>query len=287
MIWLIGNRGMLGADVEQRLRSRSIPYAASDAEVDITDRAALGRFAAGRGFTRIINCSAYTAVDRAEDEPDRAFAVNADGVRNIAHVAADGGALLVHVSTDYVFDGEKNGAYAEDDPTGPIGAYGRSKLEGERHIASIINEHFILRTAWLYGAHGGNFVRTMLRLFGERGEVRVVADQWGSPTFSRDLAAALVAVAEGAPPRYGIYHYTNEGRTNWYEFAREIYALGRRYGIVKRDVTIVPISTAEYPTRAIRPRYSYLSKEKIQRELGIACRDWREALEDFIREMAG
>lgn len=285
MIWLIGNRGMLGSDVEMLLKRRSIEYAATDTDVDITDFAALGDFAAGRGFTRIINCSAYTAVDRAEDEREQAFAINAAGVMNIARVAADTGAVLVHVSTDYVFDGEKSGAYSEDDATGPAGEYGRSKLEGERHIAVTVNRHFILRTAWLYGAHGNNFVRTMLRLFNERDEVRVVADQWGSPTFTRDLAAAIMTIAGGTFQRYGIYHYTNEGRTNWYEFAKEICALGKRYGIVKRDVRILPITTAEYPTKAKRPRNSYLSKEKIRQELGIECRDWKEALEECIREM--
>jgi dTDP-4-dehydrorhamnose reductase len=286
VIWLIGNRGMLGSDVESLLKSRSIEYAATDTDVDITDYAALRAFAAGRGVTKIINCSAYTAVDRAEDERDRAFAVNADGVLNIARVAADAGAILIHVSTDYVFDGEKSDAYHEDDPTGPIGVYGQSKLAGERHITAMTLQHFILRTAWLYGRTGSNFVRTMLRLFGERDEVRVVADQWGSPTYTGDLAGAIMAIVEGSPTRYGIYHYTNEGRTNWYEFAREIYALGRRYGLAGRDVRIVPITTSEYPTKAKRPGNSYLSKDKIGRELGIRCRDWREALEDCIRGLA-
>lgn len=286
MIWLIGNRGMLGSDVEMLLKRRSVSYVATDAEVDITDPAALRDFAAGRGVTRIINCSAYTAVDRAEDDPDRAMAINADGVMNIARVAVGCGAVLTHVSTDYVFDGEKNGAYLEDDPTGPAGAYGRSKLEGERNIASAANEYYIVRTAWLYGTQGNNFVRTMLRLFSERDEVRVVADQWGSPTFTRDLAAALVTITGGALARYGIYHYTNEGRTSWFEFAKEIYALGRRHGIVRRDVAIVPIPTSGYPTKAKRPMNSYLSKDKIKREPGIECRGWKEALEECIREMA-
>lgn len=286
MIWLIGNRGMLGSDVEILLKRRSIMYAATDTDFDITDCGALRDFAGGRGFTLIINCSAYTAVDRAEDEPDRAFAINADGVLNIARVARENSAVLIHVSTDYVFDGEKSGAYLEDDPTGPIGVYGRSKLEGERNIASVMNEYFILRTAWLYGARGNNFVRTMLRLFGERDEVRVVADQWGSPTFTGDLAGAIMSIIEGSRKRYGIYHFTNAGRINWYEFACGIYAAGRRLGIIRRDVRIVPITTAEYPTRAKRPKNSYLSKDKIIRELGIACRDWEEALEECINELS-
>lgn len=282
MIWLIGNRGMLGADVERLLERRSLSYRTSDTDVDITDYGALRAYAASYPVDWIINCSAYTAVDAAEDERERAFLVNAEGVLNIARVAKDIGAALVHVSTDYVFDGEKVDAYREDDPTNPIGAYGESKLAGERNVISAMDRHFIVRTAWLYGERGKNFVHTMIRLFREREEVRVVADQWGSPTFTRDLAAALVTVAERNSDRYGIYHYTNDGRATWHEFAQAIYDLSRRHGLVDRDVRIVPITTAEYPTKARRPKNSYLSKEKMIRDLGVRCRPWREALEECI-----
>jgi len=284
MIWLIGNRGMLGSDVEELLKTRSVRYIATDIDVDITDYAALSDFASYREIDRIINCSAYTAVDKAEEERDKAYSINADGAHNIARVAEHSGAVLIHVSTDYVFDGEKNGPYLEDDETNPLGVYGRSKLEGERRIISETDRYFIIRTAWLYGARGANFVRTMLRLFRERDEVRVVADQWGSPTYSKDLASALISAAAGDSTRFGIYHFTNEGRTNWYEFAREIYGQAVRYGRVKRDVDIVPITTSEYPTKARRPKNSYLSKEKIIRELGVECRAWRKALEEFIKK---
>jgi dTDP-4-dehydrorhamnose reductase len=282
MIWLIGNKGMLGSDVEKILKTSSMRYIASDIDVDITDYAVLRDFAAPKEIDWIINCSAYTAVDKAEEERDRAYSINADGVHNIARVAEDSGAGLIHVSTDYVFDGEKNGPYREDDETNPLGVYGQSKLEGERRIMSAMDRYFIIRTAWLYGAGGNNFVGTMLRLFRERNEVRVVADQWGSPTYSKDLAAALISAAAGGSARYGIYHFTNEGRTSWYEFAREIYSQALRYGYVRREVDIVPITTSEYPTRARRPKNSYLSKEKIIRELGIECRSWQKALEEFL-----
>jgi dTDP-4-dehydrorhamnose reductase len=282
MIWLIGNRGMLGSDVEEMLKTRSVPYVASDLDIDITDYTALRDFASSRDIGWIINCSAYTAVDNAEEERDKAFSINADGAHNIARVAKDSGAKLVHVSTDYVFDGEKTGPYVENDETNPLGAYGQSKLAGEQRIISAMEPYFIIRTAWLYGAKGNNFVRTMLRLFRERNEVKVVADQWGSPTYTKDLANTLISVANGNASRFGIYHFTNEGRTNWHEFAKEIYSLARRNGLINREVNIIPIAASEYPTKARRPKNSYLSKEKIGRELGVECRDWRKALEEFI-----
>lgn len=285
MIWLIGNRGMLGSDVEEMLNSRSMMYIASDIDIDITDYTALRDFASSKEIDWIINCSAYTAVDKAEEEREKAYSINADGVNNIARVAKNSGASLVHVSTDYVFDGEKNDPYLENDETNPLGVYGQSKREGEERIISAMERYFIIRTAWLYGAKGNNFVRTMLRLFRERNEVRVVADQWGSPTYSKDLASALMSAVTSDTPRFGMYHFTNEGRTNWYEFAREIYTQALRYGHVKHEVNIIPITTSEYPTRAVRPRNSYLSKEKIIREMGIECRAWQKALEEFMKNL--
>jgi dTDP-4-dehydrorhamnose reductase len=285
MIWLIGNRGMLGSDVEILLKRHSCAHLVSDIEIDITDYSALHNFAGRQNIGWIINCSAYTSVDAAETEAEKAFTINADGVKNIAMAAADVGASLVHISTDYVFDGNKSGPYTEEDSPNPIGVYGQSKLAGEWNITSVMNQYFILRTAWLYGPQGNNFVRTMLRLFREREEVRVVADQWGSPTFTKDLAAAIITIVTRSSSHYGIYNFTNEGRISWYDFSLEIYSLARRYGIIGHEVHIVPISTPEYPTRAKRPMNSYLSKEKIRRDLDIECRPWREALDECIRDM--
>ncbi len=283
MIWLIGHKGMLGSDVEELLRKTSREYIASDREVDIADYARLKTFTAGKNIDKIVNCSAYTAVDKAEDEPELAKKINGNGVANIAKLALERHARLVHISTDYVFNGAKEGAYIEDDETDPIGAYGRSKLLGEEHVKKALNDFAIVRTAWLYGMHGPNFVRTMLRLFNERDEVRVVADQWGSPTYSADLATAVVTIAISDDAHPGIYHFTNEGKTNWYEFACAIYERARAYGLVKREVTIRPITTEDYPTRAARPKNSYLSKEKIKAAFGLKIRDWRAALDEFIR----
>jgi dTDP-4-dehydrorhamnose reductase len=282
MIWLIGNIGMLGTDVESTLKAAGLRYCASDMDVDICDIEQLRVFTQGKSIRWVVNCAAYTAVDQAEDDADAAFRVNAEGVKNIATVARETDATLIHISTDYVFSGDREGEYRETDPTGPTGTYGKSKLEGEKIIAEILDKFFIIRIAWLYGAHGKNFVYTMLRLFNERDEVRVVSDQWGSPTWSKDVADVIVRIITDSSDKYGIYHYTNDGRINWYEFACEIYRLGKEYGIVSRDVNIVPIRTVEYPTKAKRPENSYLSKEKIINEMGIAIPEWKNSLKEFI-----
>lgn len=286
MIWLVGNRGMLGTEVHQRLQRKSLEHTATDLEVDITDHRTISSFAQDLNLSWIVNCSAYTAVDRAEDEAGQAFRINAEGVRNLSLLAKEKGARFLHISTDYVFDGLKDGAYVETDPPNPQGAYGRSKLQGELYIRENIDEHVILRTAWLYGPAGANFVRTMLRLFQEREEVRVVADQWGSPTLAGDLAEAILQVITRKEVPYGTYHFTNEGRTNWFEFATLILELAGKYYFVDRKVRLTPIKTKEYPTKAMRPANSYLSKEKIKTMLGISIRSWQEALESFMKGIA-
>jgi len=282
MIWLIGNQGMLGTEVETLLRRRRVPYFASDKEVDITDPDALRRFASGRSLTWIINCSAYTAVDQAEDEPEAAFAINADGPGHLAALAREKNARLLHISTDYVFDGTRAEAYRESDPPSPIGVYGRSKYQGEVNIINTLAEHIIVRTAWLYGHHGPSFVATMLRLFHERPEVRVVNDQYGSPTCAPDLAAAILTIIEGSTDQFGIYHFTNEGRATWHDFAREIYHQAREHQLVANQVVIRGIPAAEYPTRAQRPANACLSKKKIKNTFALTIRPWQDGLADYF-----
>jgi dTDP-4-dehydrorhamnose reductase len=286
MIWLVGNRGMLGTEVHRRLRADKLEHVATDLDVDITDRQALSAFSDPLALSWIVNCSAYTAVDRAEDEPEKAFRINAEGVRNLAGAARQKNASLLHISTDYVFDGRKEGAYLETDTPNPSGIYGRSKLQGELYIRENIDSHVILRTAWLYGPAGGNFVRTMLRLFQERDEVKVVADQWGSPTLAGDLADAILRIITRDTPQYGTFHFTNEGRTNWFEFASLILELAGKHRLLDREVRLLPIKTEQYPTRALRPANSYLSKEKIKTVFGVPVRPWQEALESFMNGLA-
>ena len=287
MIWLIGNKGMLGNDVEKLLKERGLTYWASDKEVDISDYKALEKFGKDKKIKWVINCAGYTKVDKAEEEIDEAFRINKDGVRNIALFSAKRQIRLIHISTDYVFDGRQEEgaiAYNEDDKTNPINIYGKSKLAAEEEIKKILEKYFIIRTAWLYGLQGNNFVYTMLRLFKERDVVKVVKDQWGSPTYTVDLAGAILKIIEEDSVSYGIYHFTNEGIANWYEFARTIYKKAKRLELIEdnKKVEIQLIKTEDYSTAARRPKYSVLSKEKIKREFNLKIRDWDKALEDFL-----
>ena len=282
MIWLIGNRGMLGSDVEKLLVEKNIDFIATDREIDITDYEMLYNFVGDKSIEWVINCSAYTAVDRAEDESELAYRINADGVLNIAQVCKSRGATLIHISTDYVFDGTKESAYTEEDPPNPLGVYGKSKYEGEKYIQRTIPQYFIIRTSWLYGKNGNNFVYTMLRLFKERDSVKVVSDQYGSPTYTIDLANLIFKIVNIKSNDFGIYHFTNEGRTTWYQFAKRIYDLSINFNLLNKNVKIIPVTTKEYPVNAKRPKYSYLSKEKIKNKLGINIRNWENALSEFI-----
>lgn len=280
---------MLGTELSEILKSSSVPFIATDKEISITDYEFLGQFVRDRSIKFIVNCAAYTAVDKAEDEVDLCTTINADGVENIAKVAKQIGATVIHISTDYVFSGEsiiENGKprpYLEDDPTSPTSIYGKSKLEGEKRLLSIVPESIIIRTSWLYGEHGNNFVYTMFRLMREKKEIAVVSDQYGSPTWTYDLARAILQMINLSKNKlsFGIYHYSNEGEISWYDFAVEIYRLGREYEILKEDCNIKPIKTEDYPTKAMRPKYSVLSKEKIKR-LGVEVPFWKDSLRSFI-----
>jgi dTDP-4-dehydrorhamnose reductase len=287
MIWLVGNKGMLGIEVEKLLREQGVPYIASDREIDITQDSAPAAFLDSNGIERldwVINCAAYTDVERAEHEPDRAFSINERGVRILAAVAQQTGAALVHVSTDYVFDGTKDGPYMETDQPNPISIYGKSKLAGERILQDSSVRFVIMRSAWLFGTQGKNFVATMLRLFQKRNRVSVVNDQWGNPTYAPDLASAILEVLVSKEPLGGIFHFANNGRTTWYEFAREIYRQACAQGRARPGIEVVPIGSSEYPSVVRRPANSTLSKEKIQATLGIAIRKWQDALNDYLTE---
>ena len=288
MVWLIGCGGMLGTEAAQKLADAGIDFVGTDREVDITDFDALDAFRQTQKekITFIINCAAYTAVDKAEDEPALAEKINADGPRMIARVAKRAGARLIHISTDYVFDGAATAPYAEDAPLAPIGVYGRTKAAGEAAVQAETNAFYILRTAWLYGDAGRNFVSTMIQAMNTRDSLKVVADQYGTPTYAADLAAVIIALirraGEGAALPAGIYHVTGLGETNWYEFAKEIQRQAGARGLITHECAIHPCTTAEYPTKAKRPAYSVLCKDKIQTLLGIQLRRWQESLAVFL-----
>lgn len=235
-------------------------------------------------FDVLINAAAYTAVDAAEDDEATAFAVNAHAVAAMAALCRDRGALLIHVGTDYVFDGLANTPLSENEPTAPIGVYGRSKLAGEEAIRAALKRHIILRTSWLYGPEGHNFLRTMLRLGAQRSQLNVVFDQVGTPTYVRDLAGAIVHIAkayEAAPEQcpFGTYHYGNEGVASWYDFAHAIFAESGN------KIHIAPVRSDAFPTKARRPAYSVLDKHRIKTTFDLPIRHWREALAACLSEM--
>jgi dTDP-4-dehydrorhamnose reductase len=288
---------MLGAELSLAFDRQGIAYIGTDREVDITDQAALSAFAQGKGFTWIINCAAYTAVDKAEDDTALCRVLNVDGPGAIAETARNNGARLVHISTDYVFNGRgiagSRGirAYREDDPTDPIGVYGLTKRDGETAVFAHNNNSYIIRTAWLYGKYGNNFVRTMLRLMRERESVSVVNDQRGTPTWAYNLAETIIALIEqadsGKTIPCGIYHYSGGGPADsgitWFDFASAIYEQGRELGLLAKPCAVKPCASAEFPAKVKRPAYSVLDKSKIKAALGIIIPDWKKSLEEFLK----
>lgn len=230
----------------------------------------------------VVNAAAYTAVDRAENEPGAAFRVNAESPARLAEACADSGALLVHYSTDYVFDGESTRPYQEGDATGPLGAYGRSKLAGEQAIQNSGCRHLIFRTAWVYGNYGANFMRTMLRLGSERDELRVVADQVGTPTPANLVADVTATVMQRNSRHSGIWHLTAAGETSWYGFAMEIFQQASASGLIDHVPRITPIAIREYSASARRPQYSCLDTTLLKEDFGIDLPDWKKALEQVL-----
>lgn len=281
-ILVTGANGQLGSEL------RKIGFTALDdvfftdvAELDITSYEAVAQYVDEHEIDTIVNCAAYTAVDKAEDEPELAAKINTEAVANLAKVAYKQDCLLIHVSTDYVFNGKGETPYTEKDNPCPVSVYGKTKLAGEEAIKKSGCLYIILRTAWLYSTFGNNFVKTILRLAGERPEISVVSDQVGSPTYAEDLAQAIVTIM-GNDDRgmyEGIYHYSDEGICSWYDFAAEIVRLS---GLPCR---VKPVTTAEYPTKTQRPAYSVLDKAKIRKTFGVSVPGWQESLAACMKEL--
>jgi dTDP-4-dehydrorhamnose reductase len=281
-IAVFGAKGQLGSALARRARARHARVALlSHADADITDLNAVQAAMRDGGIGVAVNAAAYTAVDKAESEADRAFAINRDGAANLAQACATLGARLIHVSTDYVFDGSKSEPYRESDAIAPLGVYGRSKAEGEAAVVSMAPDFIILRTAWVYGLEGANFVKTMLRLGAERDVVRVVDDQKGSPTFADDLADGILELTAPTCTAAGVYHLAGQGVATWCEFAREIFAETGRRGL--RTPRLEPITTAQYPTPAKRPANSVLDSSLIKNDCGIALPEWRDGLQRMLK----
>ena len=277
-ILVTGASGQLGYDVERELERRGIEHlGTSSRELDITDREAVERLMAAYRPDAAIHCAAYTKVDLAEDEPERCWAVNADGTRNLAAACREIGAKMLYISTDYVFPGTGEQFRRTDDPVSPVNTYGRSKLAGELAVQSLLEKYFIVRISWVFGKNGNNFVKTMLRLAETKAELSVVCDQIGSPTYTADLAPLLCDMVQ--TERYGVYHATNEGTCAWSEFAEAIFELAGR------QVVVHPIPTSAYPTRAARPLNSRMSKGCLHSNGFQELPEWKNALARYLKEI--
>lgn len=249
-------------------------------ELDITDRERVDSVFGLHLPDYCINASAYTAVDKAETEEELAFLVNADGAGHIAAAASKYNSRLIHISTDYVFDGTSKRPYVEEDVVSPINVYGRSKRAGEEACLKENKETIIIRTSWLYSVHGKNFVKTMMKLLSEKEEIGVVSDQYGSPTYAADLAAAVMKIISSEKWKPGIYHYANDGSTSWFEFANEIKKL------MAAPCNIRPLSTEEYPVMAVRPRFSVMNTDKIVTEFAVEKKDWKNSLAACVSRLS-
>ena len=275
---LLGASGQLGSELRRLLDAAAVPYLAPELdELDLTSSASLAGYLAAHQPVLIINAAAYTAVDKAESERELAEQLNHLAPAQLAQWAAEAGAYLIHVSTDYVFDGTAHSPLKEEQPTAPLGVYGRTKRLGEEAIERSGCRYTILRTAWLYSSYGANFVKTMLRLMRERSQLTVVADQIGSPTYARDLAGCILQLLQRPEPLVGLYHFSNEGVASWYDFAEAI----REYAGL--DCEVLPIPTSAYPTAAVRPLYSLLDKAKIKAALpALHIPHWRSSLRSCL-----
>lgn len=290
-ILLTGKNGQVGWELQRTLAPLGQVIALDADELDLTDADAIRRKVEEIQPQIIVNPAAYTAVDKAESEPGLAEAVNGIAPGILAEEARRLGAVLVHYSTDYVFDGNKATPYTEDDNPNPQSVYGKTKLAGEQAVRTSGCKHLILRTSWVYGVHGGNFVKTILRLAKERGELRIVADQFGAPTWARDLAQATASALTGWQEKgwdsgaSGLYHLTAAGRTNWHDYAEEIVRLARSYDreLATKQLDIRAITTNEYPVPARRPVNSTLANDKIRDTFGIVLPEWQESLAECIR----
>jgi len=274
-ILVTGASGQLGSTLKNLVQDEAELNVVfkSSTELDITDFGAVHEELTSSDYAYCINCAAFTNVDRAETDTDKARLVNITGARNLALNCKESGTVLIHISTDFVFDGYLNVPYREEDIARPIGFYGDTKYKGERAIINNLEEHFILRTSWLYSEHGNNFMKTMIRLGTERDELSVVYDQVGTPTYAKDLAKAILQIVKAHSIEYGVYNYSNDGVASWYDFAKAIFD---GMGI---EITLKPILSEQYPTPAERPKYSVLDKSKIKQTFQLDIPHWKDSLQ--------
>ncbi|VEN74281.1 dTDP-4-dehydrorhamnose reductase [Candidatus Desulfarcum epimagneticum] len=287
-----GSKGQLGRELTRRGKDRGMDIAGLDLpDLDIADEAGVKKAFGVHRPRAVINAAAYTHVDHAEKDADAAFLANSRGPAVLADQCREKNAALIHVSTDFVFDGEKKTPYLESDPTRPLNVYGAGKLLGENEIRRRLHSHIIVRTSWLYGAHGANFMKTMLKLAKDKNEIAVVSDQRGSPTCAGDLAEALLSIASMVmrsprAPR-GLFHFCGQGEATWDTFARAIFEIAEELGILPKAPVVRPISSDEYPAAARRPYFSVLDCSKIRERFQIIPRPWRESLKETLESLKG
>ncbi|MDB9506745.1 dTDP-4-dehydrorhamnose reductase [Microcystis aeruginosa CS-338/01] len=285
-VLLIGAKGQVGQELQVTLQFLGEVISIGREELDLTNSEKISQLIREIHPDYLVNAAAYTAVDKAEIEPDLAYFINATAPKIMAESAEKIQAKFLHISTDYVFDGRKNTPYLETDLTNPLGVYGQSKLRGEEEIKTVNSQAIILRTAWVYGSYGkSNFVKTMLRLGKEREELKVVVDQVGSPTWSKDIATAITQLLINADNPTGIYNFTNSGVASWFDLTKAIFEEAKISGIPLKIQRVIPITTAEYPTPAVRPAYSVLSGQKISQQLGYIPPYWRDSLKAMLNQL--
>jgi len=277
-VLVTGGKGQLASclkDITKKTEGHNFIYIDVD-ELDITKRNNIEDYFKKHEIAYCINCAAYTAVDKAESEEAIAKTINVIGAKNLALACKNNGATLIHISTDFVFDGKQTKPYTEEDKEEPLGVYGKTKLLGENEITTSLKEHFIIRTSWLYSEHGNNFLKTMLRLGKKKNKLNVVADQIGTPTYAKDLAQVIMTIIKTGNTSYGTYHYSNEGVASWYDFARAIFEQ------VNFEVKVTSVKTELYKTAAERPKYSVMDKSKIKNQLTLIIPDWRDSLKQCL-----
>lgn len=312
MVWIVGSKGMLGWEIAEQLTKLQVPFTGSGSEVNIENYSDIENFVTEterssylsshtKGDSQkygkvqwIVNCAAFTDVDRAETEEEKAYLVNCKGAKNLALFARNHGCRLVHISTNYVFNGKTKIPYTETSPKDPLNVYGKTKSEAEDVISKTMTQYFIIRTSWLYGFHGRNFVYAMSNLMNDSSSLQVINDQFASPTSCQDLAHFIITLIEktdnakslfgkNSSPANGIYHYANSGETSLYEFALAIYHYGTKHGKIKNSCTIEPCPASEYQTAAVRPDYAVLDTTKVSKNLKVKIPNWKASLEQFIK----
>ena len=285
-VLLIGAKGQVGQELQVTLPQLGEVISIGREELDLTNSEKIGQLIREIHPDYLVNAAAYTAVDKAETEPDLAYSINAIAPKIMAESAEKIKAKFLHISTDYVFDGRKNTPYLETDLTNPLGVYGQSKLRGEEEIKTVNSQAIILRTAWVYGSYGkSNFVKTMLRLGKEREELKVVVDQVGSPTWAKDIATAITHLLINVDNPPGIYNFTNSGVASWFDLTKAIFEEAKISGIPLKIQRVIPITTAEYLTPAVRPAYSVLSGQKISQQLDYIPPYWRDSLKAMLNQL--